>query len=161
MPPDGVNIPRSIFNKRFPRGIQDRIHIGFEAEDFGSRRYNKTSFKHNITWAKGGVHVALSRAFADYLLHNQVSANATFLPLACKPHQTILRIGVWCSCNAKLLIISLKILKFSLSADHLHKHSLPDICLVSASFVSRRFRVYAHSQLTTPVDFTVNRSPKS
>ena len=57
---------------RLPKSTQSRRHFGFETERWNSRRYKKPPFAHNITWAKGAVHVALSRQFADYFLHNQV-----------------------------------------------------------------------------------------
>ena len=35
-------------------------------------RRNKVPFKHNVSWAKGAVHIASTRAFVDYQLHSEI-----------------------------------------------------------------------------------------
>ena len=49
-----------------------RLKYGVRVRSKRRVRYKKPSFEYNVTWAKGAVHVALSRPFVDYLLHNKV-----------------------------------------------------------------------------------------
>ena len=44
-------------------------------------RQNKVPFKHNVSWAKGAVHVAATRAFVDYLLHSEVGKVSTYFSI--------------------------------------------------------------------------------
>ena len=39
----------------------------------------KIKFQHAIRWAKGSVHIAVTRQFIDYLLHSEVGKVSTVL----------------------------------------------------------------------------------
>ena len=55
-----------------PKHVQVRNVYKYAAEE-SKQKSKLRPFAHNVTWAKGAVHVALSRPFVDYLLHNKVS----------------------------------------------------------------------------------------
>ena len=45
-------------------------------KSFGSiKKYRKSRVPHNITLAKGEAHIAVSRAFVDFVLHNRKAAD--------------------------------------------------------------------------------------
>ena len=56
---------------RLPDNAKKRRVLGY-GEEGNKKAYQKPPFAYNVTWAKGDVHVALSRPFVDYLLHNEV-----------------------------------------------------------------------------------------